>query len=206
MPKKPRISHAAIDNQLRSRDLQRRAEEFVSDELSFFEAEQLSQSLTDQFMAYGDALDEAEWVSSFELLEQGGMVLPVPDELDDAQLTVKLWEVIRGLAMLSTFLHSTDHLSDRQLYEALWHNVLREEGPAISLDEDSVCHIDLLGSGNEEDGDLYLRYYADEAERHHWAIDWPNVALPVHEDPPHDRDRHLPTQEQLEWRNCSRLC
>jgi len=41
------------------------------------------------------------------------VALPPPDELSDSELSVKLWEVINMLALLGTFLHSTDHLSDR---------------------------------------------------------------------------------------------
>jgi len=70
--------------------------------------------------------------------------------------------------MLRMFLYSTNHLSDRELYEELWHEVLREEGPVMQLSNDSAWHIDLLGSGSEEDNWLYLRYYADEETRQRW--------------------------------------
>lgn len=181
-----------------SQDLQRRAEEFISGELSFFESQAISQKLQEHITAY----ENAEWITSFELLIQGGMELPAPEELDDSQLNAKLWEVIRGLAMQRTFLYCTDHLSDRELYEQLWHDVLREENPDMPSHEDSACHIDLLSSGSEEDNELYLRYYADEETRRDWAKDWPDDVIPAHEAPPYDRDRHLPTRDQSEWQNC----
>lgn len=196
MPKKPKKNTI--------RNLQHRAEEFVEDELSFFESERMSQELREQFMEYVEAYEAAEWTTSFELLVQGGMELPAPEQLDDSQLSAKLWEVIRGMAMLRMFLYCTDHLSDRELYEELWHQVLREETPDMPVDEDSACHIDLVSSGSEEDIELYLRYYADEETRRDWAKDWPNDVIPAHETPPYDRDRHLPARDQAEWRNCGK--
>ena len=202
MPKKPIETKEDSDRQEHIRDLQRRAEEFVSGELSVFESEEMSQELREQFWERVVAFEKAEWITSFELLVQGGMELPAPEELDDSQLTAKLWEVIRALAMLRMFLYNTDHLSDRELYEELWHEVLREENPAMPINENSACHIDLVSSGSEEDSELYLRYYADEETRHRWAKDWPNDAMPTHETPPYDRDQHLPSRDQAEWRNC----
>jgi hypothetical protein len=202
MSKKPTKTRENIDRQDPVRDLQRRAEEFVGGELSFFESEEMSQELREQFWERVVAFEKAEWITSFELLVRGGMELPAPEELDDSQLTAKLWEVIRGLAMLRVFLYSTDHLSDRELYEELWHEVLREESPDMPINENSACHIDLVGRGSEEDNELYLRYYADEETRYHWAKDWPNDAMPEHEAPPYNRDRDLPARDQAEWQNC----
>lgn len=202
MPKKILKTKDDADRQAHIQDLQRRAEEFVGNELAFFESDEMPQEVREQFWEHVAAFEEAEWTTSFDQLVQGGMELPPPEEVDDSQLTAKLWEVIRGLAMLRTFLYSTDHLSDRELYEALWHEVLREENPDMPLNENSACHIDLVSSGSEEDNELYLRYYADEEERQCWAKDWPNDAIPAHEALPYDRDRHLPSRDQAEWRNC----
>ncbi len=196
MPKNPIENKESTDRQAHIQDLQRRAEAFVSDELSFFESEELPQALREQFWEYVVAYEEAERITSFDLLVQGGVALPAPEELDDMQLNAKLWEVIRGLALLRIFLYSTNHLSDRELYEELWHEELRVENPDMPIDENYACHIDLVGSGSEEDAELYLRYYADEETRNQWAKDWPNTIIPAHEAPPYDRDRYLPTRDQ----------
>jgi hypothetical protein len=201
MPKKPIETKVHTDKQEHIQDLQLRAEEFVSGELAFFESEEMSQDLREQFWEHVVAFEEAEWITSFDLLEQGGMELPAPDKLDDSQLSAKLWEVIRGMAMLRMFLYNTDHLCDRELYEELWHEVLREESPVMPINENTACHIDLVGSGSEEDNELYLRYYADEEDRQLWVEDWPNDTMPMHEEPPYDRDRHLPARDQAEWQN-----
>ncbi|MGR9013416.1 MAG: hypothetical protein ACU83U_07210 [Gammaproteobacteria bacterium] len=188
------------------RDLQRRAEAFVGGELSSFESENMSTELQEQFMMHVAAFEGAEWVTSFDQLVQSGIELPAPDELNDSQLSAKLWEVIRGLAMLRTFLYSTDHLSDRELYEKLWYEVLREESPDMPINDNTACHIDLVGNGDEQENELYLRYYADEDMRRDWVKDWPDDAMPEHETPPYDRDRHLPKRDQLEWQSRGKLC
>jgi hypothetical protein len=60
------------------------------------------------------------------------------------------------------------------------------------LDEYSAWRIDLIGSGSEEDIYLWMKYYADEETRRQWKSDFPDYEMPEHEDPPYDRDRHLP--------------
>jgi len=68
---------------------------------------------------------------------------------------------------------------------------LREPMVIMPDNPDFAYHIDLVGSGSEEDI-VYLKYYADEEARRRWAADWPSERLPDHELPPFDRDRHLP--------------
>ncbi len=199
MPKKPIKSKENTDKPEDKDDLQGDSHDWREDSLAFFESEEMSQGLHNQFMDYITAFEEAEWVTTFDVLVQGGMELPRPDELDDSQLSAKLWEVIRGLAMLRMFLYSTNHLSDRELYEKLWDDVLQEEGPLLLSCGDSACHIDLVSSGSEEDNELYLRYYADEETRRDWLKDWPDDIIPAHEEPPFDRDRHLPSRDQAQW-------
>jgi hypothetical protein len=121
-----------------------------------------------------------------------GVELPVPESIDDRQLATKLSEVIDGLARMRVFLSQTDHLSDRELYTLLWGDTLREPVKNMPLDESSAWHIDLLGGGGEEDTRLYMKYYADEETRRRWLVDFPDDEMPLREEPPYDRDRHLP--------------
>ena len=132
------------------------------------------------------------WTLLCDTLVEMGVSLPPPEELTDAQLSAKLWEVIEALAFLGAYLEHTDHLSDRELYTTLWNEELRAAAPFIPDDPDSAWHIDFVGSGSEEDVALYLTYYADEEERRAWADDWWDGPLPTSKPPPHDRDRHLP--------------
>jgi len=67
------------------------------------------------------------------------------------------------------------------------------------MGNDSACHIDLVGNGSKESVELFLRYYADAEARRDWAEDCD--AMPDHETPPYDRDRHLPARDRPEWRH-----
>ena len=152
--------------------------------------------LHDLFMKNVAAYEERGESVIFDLLPQSGISLPAPEELGDEEIGRKLWDVIHGIAQLGVFLHHTDHLSDRELYIYLWSDALRE--PAVLMPEDSsyAYHIDLVGSGSEEDIQLFLRYYASNKERREWLKDWPTDPLPDREKPPYDRDRRLPVAEK----------
>jgi hypothetical protein len=134
----------------------------------------------------------------FDALTEAGVSLPPPDDLDDSQVTAKLWEVIDAMALRRNFVYNTDHLSDRQLYAELWNDVLREPFVPMPVPEDigqGCFFIDMVGSGSEEHLFLQLKHYADEEYRRIWLEDWPDDPMPDHEDPPYDRDRLLPQPE-----------
>lgn len=147
-----------------------------------------------------DMLDHESWPlgTYFERLTDAGVGLPDPAALDDAELHVALWDVIRGLAVLRAYLHRTDHLSDRELYEYLWRDALREVNEMPPPNSGWRYHLDPLGGCSEEDVQLSLRYYDDEETRQHWARDFPEDHIPAHEDPPFDRDRFLPDADDCE--------
>jgi hypothetical protein len=180
------------DRQKRIEELKRRAQELAGGAMKTGEFEECPPDVEEGFWKHVVAYEEAPWTTHFQQLEKSSVSLPAPEALNDQELTAKLWEVINKLAELRVFLDDTDHLSDRELYTKLWGDALREETKDMLLDEDSACHIQMLGSGSEEDMQLYLKYYADEAWRNHWREDFPDDPVPDHEDPPYDRDRLLP--------------
>jgi hypothetical protein len=96
------------------------------------------------------------------------------------------------MASLGAYVLHTDHLSDRGLYEFLYHDGLREEAVLFPENPSYAYMIDLTGSGSEEDNQVFLKYYADDGYRQRWAKDWPDDNIPDHENPPFDRDRFLP--------------
>jgi hypothetical protein len=128
----------------------------------------------------------------FDALERGGIQLPPAASMDDERLKTKLWEVINAMALLGNYLERTDHLSDRQLYELLWTELLREPASICPNNPNAACHIDILGGCSEEDLMLNLKYYADEEERFDWAEEFHGCIIPPHEPLPFDRDRYLP--------------
>ncbi len=148
--------------------------------------------MEEEFLRHVLEYESAEPTSVLRLLENSGLEVPPPDQLDDEALLVKLKEIIERMAELGAYLLHTNHLSDRALYEYLYHDGLREEAVLFPENPTYAYMIDLTGSGSDEDNQIFLKYYAGEDYRHRWAKDWPNDPLPEHEDPPFDRDRYLP--------------
>lgn len=180
------------DRETRIRKLKLQAEELAGGSMVSIESEDYSPEIEEQFWEHVVAFEQAECVPLFDVLVKADISLPPPDELDDSRLAAKLWEVVDGLFLLGAYLEHTDHLSDRELYVYLWSDVLREPATLLPDNPDFSYHIDLTGSGSEEDNLIYLKYYADEDARRQWAKDWPRDVLPDHERLPYDRDRHLP--------------
>jgi len=135
-----------------------------------------------------------------EELNRRGLKFPGPDELTDEDLPCALWRLLRRLAELHVFLHSTNHLSDRELYERLWYRELPMETAMPSLDDDEALHLDLMVSGGVDEVAAYLKYYADDEERARWKEDFPAMPMPGRAAFPFDRDRFLPQREDLHAR------
>lgn len=148
--------------------------------------------LEEAFLEQALAYERAEFDTHFNRLVQRGLALPPAAELDDAALSAKLAEVVRELGELHCFLHDTDHLSDRELYDWLLTSGLRDEAPDISGIPGGAWHTGPIGAGSVEDTAIWLKYYASEEDRQRWHLDFPEDPIPVHESPPFDRDRHLP--------------
>lgn len=176
----------------RINELQRRADELAGGEMVAWKSDELSPEMEKDFLQSVIAYESAPLTTHCQQLEDAGVELPNPETMDDEKLTAKLWEVIEALARMRVFLNSTNHLNDRELYTELSSDVLREETKAMVLDEYSAWHIDLIGSGSEEDIYLWMKYYADEETRRQWKNDFLDYEMPEHEDPPYDRDRNLP--------------
>jgi len=166
------------------------AEEFPTDEeLDQEEAE---------WEAYAERLEAWEkgvGTTSSKQLISSGVELPSPDSLDDEQLRHKLWQIIRGLRKKNTYLHNTDHLSDRELYAWLWEEGLNDMVMDLSGLSDCGCHTSPIGSGDEESTRISLIYYDSAEQRADWKAQWPEDEIPEHIDPPHDRDRLLPKRD-----------
>jgi hypothetical protein len=114
-----------------------------------------------------------------------------PAELDDISLSERLTEVIGALATLRCYLEQTDHLSDRELYEWLWSDALREETPDLTK-LGGAWHTSPIGACNDDDTKIFLKYYATTRARQQWQCEFPDEVLPPPSPLPYDRDRHLP--------------
>jgi hypothetical protein len=176
----------------RIEQLKQQAAELTDGEMISLVEEDCSSQSEEQYWERVIAFAQTAAASLSEVLNKTGISLPSPDELDERQLSVKLWEVIDGLFLQGVYLEHTDHLSDRELYEQLWRETLRE--PVVLPAEESgfTYHLDLIGSGSAADTLIYLKYYAGEEERQEWAAACPAEVMPAHKEAPYDRDRHLP--------------
>jgi len=154
--------------------------------------EDMPADMEEEFLRHVLEYETAEPISLFRLLENSGLKLLVPGSLTDDDLIPKLKETIERMSSLGAYLLHTNHLSDRELYEYLYNDGLREEAVLFPENPSYAYMIDLTGSGSEEDNQIYLKYYADAEHRIQWALDWPDDIIPDHENPPFDRDRHLP--------------
>lgn len=150
--------------------------------------------MEDAFLSHILAFENAEFTTRYEFLTKNGMVIPPPDELDDAYLPAKLWEIFNELGKHRHWFYNTDHLSDRELYGELWESGLIQ-GDVTFLNDGGNWNHDFIGSGSEEDIDLWLRFYADDREREDWLKQYPGDPMPPKEMPPYDRDRFLPVRE-----------
>jgi len=184
----------ADDANLKERieELERKVNELAEGRMSSWKSDELAPETHEEFLRNIIEYETAPWTTHQQQLQDAGIELPSPEDLDDEQLKAKLWEVIEALGKLRVFLQCTNHLSDRELYAELWGDLLREEVKAVPYDEYSAYHIDLIGSGSEENIHLWMKYYADEETRRQWIEEWPDDEMPDHVDPPCDRDSLLP--------------
>ena len=154
--------------------------------------ESMPADMEEEFLRHVLEYENAEPISLLQLLENSGLQVVAPDQLDEDDLSVKLQAIIERMATMGAYLLHTDHLSGRALYEYLYHDGLREEAVLFPENPSYAYMIDLVGSGSEEDNQIYLKYYADQKYREQWATDWPDDRIPDREAPPFDRDRFLP--------------
>src|ERR1041385_6801920 len=144
--------------------------------------ESMPADMEEEFLRHVLKYETAEPISLIRLLENSGLEIPAPDKLDKDALRIKLKEIIERMASLGAYLLHTNHLSDRALYEYLYHDGLREEAVLFPENPSYAYMIDLTGSGSEEDNQTFLKYYADEQYRQQWASDWPADNIPDHAD------------------------
>lgn len=155
--------------------------------------------IAEAFVARIEAYEKAEFITHVEQLRRVGVELPPPEALGDADLPAKLHDIFEGLARNRVYVANTNHLRDRELYEHLYHDSLREDVPDLPPTPGGAHVLDLVGSGSEEDSQAYLRYYADDEARARAAEQYPDEPVPPREPCPADRDRTLPRPADMPW-------
>lgn len=179
----------------RIEEIKKRLMEISNGEAVFGEAEGMPPEMELKFLEHVLAVEEEPNTTCSKLLIEQGIALPPPEELNDDKLHEKLWEVIRGLAEVNTYIESTDHLSDRELYVRLWMETLNEPTWDMRGQGNAGCHIQMTMGASGEEADDWLVYYASEEDRERLLEEFPDHPVPPHKELPCDRDQHLPRQE-----------
>lgn len=147
--------------------------------------------MPDDEASFFDPAEDCEERTPRAILARYGFAPPPPSRLSDLQLPGRLWELLYAAAARRFFFCFTDHLSDRELYTALWAQWL--DVPTADIPLEAETNTTLIVSGLNANGmtheEIWLRYYAKEGDR---IASFPGEKVPPHEDPPYDRDRHLP--------------
>src|SRR5258708_6112887 len=92
------------DQQKRIENLKRKANEIAGGVMKSFAAEDIDPNLSEQFWQQVVDFETAPSTTSFKDLEDAGVTLPPPEEMDDETLSVKLWALIGRLAKMRTFI------------------------------------------------------------------------------------------------------
>ena len=138
------------------------------------------------------AAEPENWTPPAQQLAAQNLPLLPPAELTDDTLTPILWELLHNLALCGFYVLHTDHLSDRDLYSALWTRGLREPAHLPGRNLRGGWFHDFLGSWGRDEMQLWLRYYATDAERAKHAQQSTNDPCPPKEQPRFNRDWRLP--------------
>jgi hypothetical protein len=138
------------------------------------------------------ATETGPYISNREWLEREGSVFVPLAELPAGSIGVELMRLVNALARARVFINYTDHLSDEELYERLWDEVLPDELPDLPRTEAEGFHWDFSGGGETN---AWLTYYASDEERERWRTEFPEVVIPPRCRPPHARDHLLPKRE-----------
>ena len=194
-----------IERRMNINRLQNEAKELTDGKMTGFSSGEAPSEVLEQFWENVVAFEKAPLVTMHQKLAEVGLQMPAESELNDADLHLKLWQIIEWMAHNNTILENTDHLSDRELYVWLrddWFNEIGSDIPGMT------CHTSPIGSYGEKEMVIFHRYYADETERADWLQQYPNDEMPPHEELPFDRDRFLPDsrlhEEDRKWRENQR--
>jgi len=178
-----------IEALMRNAELRNALEPYFDDAIMHLDSGEVPTEVENEYLASMLAWERAPVLPICQWFTPP-LTLPLPETLDDEALHDKLWEVVQLLYDKRIVLDFTDHLSDRQLYCLIYRDIL--PSPEKKIDESqSYLHWDCSDASG--DAETWLRYYADEDDRAHWAEEY-GEDLPSSEEPPFPR--RLPREPQ----------
>jgi hypothetical protein len=154
-----------VDALLLNAQLRDELEPFLDESVNLVNVRRMSTPLENEFLASMLAWERAPVLPISKWFDPE-LRLPSPDSLDDQQLHELLWSAIHKLYDQRIVLDFTDHLSDRSLYCLLVRDILPSPEKKVDLPKNFLHWHCLDGDAEPE---VWLRYYASEAERRKWA-------------------------------------
>ena len=118
-------------------------------------------------------------------LEKRGCAPPTIENLTDQDITRELTNLLWNFADLGIYVDDIDHLDDRAAYTELL-DFCDEPSMFFPGSKDSAYHWSPIGAGTDEDTEIHLRYYADDANREWYAKEL-GCVLPDKKPLPHPR-------------------
>ncbi len=152
-----------VDQLLLNAQLRDELEPFVDESFELLQGNTLPLPLENEFLASMLAWERAPVLPISRWFEPE-LILPRPDELEDRELSMTLWDTIHKLYSQRIVLEFTDHLSDRQLYTLIYRDILPSYEKKIDLPR-NYLHWHCV---DEADVETWLRYYASDDERDQW--------------------------------------
>jgi hypothetical protein len=158
-----------VDHLLRNAELRDQIEPYVDEAICRVNVQAFSTAKENEFLASMLAWERAP-VLPINAWFEPPLSMPRPDDFStelegEYALHKVLWETIYRLFEKRIVLEFTDHLSDRELYQLIFRDILPSEEKKIA-DIDSYLHWDCADASRNPE--IYLRYYASDQERLEW--------------------------------------
>lgn len=176
-------SSPEFDALMRNAELRNALEPYFDDAIMHLNSDEIPTEVENEYLAGMLAWERAPVLPIAQWFEPE-LKLPSPDTLDDEQLHEYLWDVVQRFYDRRIVLDFTDHLNDRQLYCLIYRDILPSPEKKVDLPT-SYLHWDC--SDTSGDPEVWLRYYADQAERESWSEEHDAEPLPPSEPPPFPR-------------------
>ncbi|HQF12521.1 MAG TPA: hypothetical protein PLS55_01395 [Thermogutta sp.] len=180
MAKKKHRDNFEIDLLLRNVELRTELEPYYDDSLTRVNIHQWPLAAENEYLASMLAWEMAPVLPIYRWFDPE-LRLPRPETLSDEQLHAILWDTIHKLYQKRIVLEFTDHLSDRELYCLIYRDILPSREKKVDLGNNYLRFDCAFVEGDPE---VWLRYYATDAEREAWATTY-QQPLPPKEKPPY---------------------
>ncbi len=161
-----------VDHLLRNAELRDQIEPYVDESICRVNVRALSTAKENEFLASMLAWERAPVLAIAEWFDPA-LNLPRPEEFgsdlegEDALHEV-LWDIVYKLFEKRIVLEFTDHLSDRELYQLIYRDILPSQEKKLEGTE-SYLHWDCADAG--QNPAIYLSYYASDSERDEWETE-----------------------------------